>query len=156
MADGDIVKMVGTADSMDAAVAMLARLPDPAHRLNEEQLKRAKIAGCTAFRGSRVYVDELLVCGKRTGRRFRPVTMKAIESIARSSRKSSERSDLRTTLRKASTLNSHTTLAASKPWRPRHYRSCVASSRKSHHGGSRARPRKSCARSTSRSSTNFA
>jgi hypothetical protein len=67
MADGDIIKMIGTADSMEAAVAMLARLSDPAQRLNEEQLKRAKIAGCTAFRGSRVYVDELLVWWEENG-----------------------------------------------------------------------------------------
>lgn len=52
---------LGAADSMQAAVAMLSRLADPAERLTEDQLKRAKAAGCPAFRGSRVYVDELLV-----------------------------------------------------------------------------------------------
>lgn len=48
------------ADSMDAAVAMLAREQDAARRLTDEQLRQAKVTGCTAFRGSRVYVDELL------------------------------------------------------------------------------------------------
>lgn len=52
---------LGTADSMEAAAAVLARQPDPASRLTDEQLKRAKAAGCPAFRGSRVYLDELLV-----------------------------------------------------------------------------------------------
>jgi hypothetical protein len=48
------------ADSMEAAVAILAESPTPEHRLDADALKRAKTAGCPAFRGSRVYVDELL------------------------------------------------------------------------------------------------
>jgi hypothetical protein len=67
MAEGDIIKMIGTADSMDAAVAMLSHHVDPALRLSEDQLRRAKVAGCTAFRGSRVYVDELLVWWEENG-----------------------------------------------------------------------------------------
>ena len=47
------------ADSMDAAVAILADAPDESHRLDTDEMKRAKVAGCPAFRGSRVYVDEL-------------------------------------------------------------------------------------------------
>ena len=48
------------ADSMEAAVSILAGESDPAHRLGADDMKRAKSAGCPAFRGSRVYVDELL------------------------------------------------------------------------------------------------
>lgn len=46
---------------MEAAVAILARQAPASARLSEDQLKRAKAAGCPAFRGSRVYLDELLI-----------------------------------------------------------------------------------------------
>lgn len=49
-----------TADSMEAAVAILAGEANPEQRLDADDLKRAKAGGCPAFRGSRVYVDELL------------------------------------------------------------------------------------------------
>ena len=52
---------LGAADSMAAAVAMLSRHADLECRLTEDQLKRAKAAGCPAFRGSRVFLDELLL-----------------------------------------------------------------------------------------------
>ncbi|EIQ01618.1 hypothetical protein OpiT1DRAFT_00190 [Opitutaceae bacterium TAV1] len=42
---------------MEAAVAMLAAI---GQRFSLVQLKRAKDAGCPAFRGSRVYIDELV------------------------------------------------------------------------------------------------
>lgn len=48
------------ADSMAAAVAILERSADPAERLTDDDLTRAKAAGCPAFRGSRVYIDELV------------------------------------------------------------------------------------------------
>lgn len=48
------------ADTMEQAAGMLAGEPDPAQRLTREQIARAKAAGCIAFRGGRVYVDELL------------------------------------------------------------------------------------------------
>lgn len=45
------------ADNMEAAVAMLAA---SGQRISLAHLKRAKDAGCPAFRGSRVYLDELV------------------------------------------------------------------------------------------------
>jgi hypothetical protein len=61
MENEETVQQLGVADSMTAAVAMLSRHADLASRLSEEQLKRAKAAGCPAFRGSRVFLDELLL-----------------------------------------------------------------------------------------------
>lgn len=60
--DGKITPFIKAraADSMEAAVAILAGESEPAHRLGADDMKRAKAAGCPAFRGSRVYVDELV------------------------------------------------------------------------------------------------
>lgn len=58
--DKELTTKARAADSMEAAAAILSGESNPAHRLAADDLKRAKSAGCPAFRGSRVYVDELL------------------------------------------------------------------------------------------------